>query len=252
MPERSEGRRQEGARDRQRRHPRRLAGRRALRRRSRRAGGRRRWATTRSPGNDDFELGGYPAVNDALHGWLRDDVWVLGSKMYVVVARPVEYDATQRPAGAIVGLKEVNKRFAERPRQAHAHERRVLRLRASAWPAASASRASTRRSSTRVGTDLKNVDDKTYGDSGASDVRGCSPTISAPCTPACPATPGRSAAASPSLRARRPARRPDRVSHAPPTTRTRRTSRGRCSSGVAFARRACSASSSRCSSIRAR
>ncbi|HTB76972.1 MAG TPA: hypothetical protein VK762_27195, partial [Polyangiaceae bacterium] len=28
-------------------------------------------------GNDDFELGGYPAVNDALHGWLRDDVWVL-------------------------------------------------------------------------------------------------------------------------------------------------------------------------------
>ena len=36
-------------------------------------------------GNDEFELGGYPAVNDALHGWLRDDVWLLGSKMYVVV-----------------------------------------------------------------------------------------------------------------------------------------------------------------------
>src|SRR5579872_1965668 len=56
-------------------------------------------------GNDEFELGGYPAVNDALHGWLRDDIWVLGSHMYVVVARPVEYDATQRPAGAVVGLK---------------------------------------------------------------------------------------------------------------------------------------------------
>src|SRR5450432_1836163 len=25
---------------------------------------------------DDFELGGYPAVNDALHGFLRDDTWV--------------------------------------------------------------------------------------------------------------------------------------------------------------------------------
>src|SRR5579859_1836119 len=38
-------------------------------------------------GNDDFELGGYPAVNDALHGWLRDDVWLLGSRVFVVVAR---------------------------------------------------------------------------------------------------------------------------------------------------------------------
>ena len=103
-------------------------------------------------GNDDFELGGYPAVNDALHGWLRDDVWVLGSKMYVVVARPVEYDVTQRPAGAIVGLKEVNKRFADGPRQANADERRVLRRRASAWRAASGSRASTTRSSTPSAT----------------------------------------------------------------------------------------------------
>ena len=64
-------------------------------------------------GNEDFELGGYPAVNDALHGWLRDDSWVLGSKLYVVVARPVEYDVSQRPAGAIVGLKEVNKKLAD-------------------------------------------------------------------------------------------------------------------------------------------
>jgi hypothetical protein len=63
-------------------------------------------------GNDDFELGGYAAVYDALHGYLRDDTWVLGSRMYLVFARPVEYDVTQRPAGAIVGLKEVNKKFA--------------------------------------------------------------------------------------------------------------------------------------------
>src|SRR6202167_714230 len=63
--------------------------------------------------NDDFELGGYPAVNDALHGLLRDDVWVLGSKTYFVVARPVEYDVTQRPPGAIVGLKEVSPKLAD-------------------------------------------------------------------------------------------------------------------------------------------
>src|SRR5258708_8407817 len=63
-------------------------------------------------GNEDFELGGYPAVNDALHGWLRDDVWVLGRKMYAVAARPVEYDVTQRPAGAIVGIRELKQRFA--------------------------------------------------------------------------------------------------------------------------------------------
>jgi hypothetical protein len=62
---------------------------------------------------DDFELGGYPAVFDALHGWLRDDAWLWGSKMYFVVARPVEFDVTQRPAGAIVGLKEVNEGFAK-------------------------------------------------------------------------------------------------------------------------------------------
>ena len=87
----------------------------------------RRSATTRSSGNDEFELGGYPAVFDALHGYLRDDMWLLGGKMYVVVARPVEYDATQRPAGAIVGLKEVDAALRERPRQAHAHQRRLLR-----------------------------------------------------------------------------------------------------------------------------
>src|SRR5262249_54754902 len=42
--------------------------------------------------NEEFELGGYPAVNDALHGWARDDVWMLGNRMYFVVARPAEYE----------------------------------------------------------------------------------------------------------------------------------------------------------------
>ena len=62
---------------------------------------------------NDFELGGYPAVFDALHGFLRDDTWVLGGKVYRVVARPVEYDVTQPPAGAVVGMRAVDTRFAQ-------------------------------------------------------------------------------------------------------------------------------------------
>jgi hypothetical protein len=121
-------------------------------------------------GNDDFELGGYPAVNDALHGWLRDDVWALGSKMYVVVARPVEYDATQRPAGAIVGLKEVNAKFATDL---------ARRTRTSvAFYVAGKTVASgvgveglDPEKLDAVGNDLKSVDDKAYGDAGRTDVR---------------------------------------------------------------------------------
>ena len=121
-------------------------------------------------GNDDFELGGYPAVNDALHGWLRDDVWVLGSKMYVVVARPVEYDVTQRPAGAIVGLREVNNKFAEDL---------AKRARTNVAFFASGQRVAggvgvegfDAEKLDAVGNDLKNVVDKTYGDTGHSEVR---------------------------------------------------------------------------------
>src|SRR6478609_7226812 len=36
--------------------------------------------------NEDFELGGYAAVNDALHGYLRDDTWIWGGRIYRVVA----------------------------------------------------------------------------------------------------------------------------------------------------------------------
>jgi hypothetical protein len=62
---------------------------------------------------DEFELGGYAAVNDALHGYFRDDTWVLGGKIYRVVARPVEDDATQPPVGAVVGMKGVDTKFAQ-------------------------------------------------------------------------------------------------------------------------------------------
>jgi hypothetical protein len=61
----------------------------------------------------DFELGGYPVVFDALHGYLRDDTWVLAGKLYRVVARPVEFDSTQPPLGAIVAMRMVDKKFAQ-------------------------------------------------------------------------------------------------------------------------------------------
>src|SRR5580658_5320798 len=120
--------------------------------------------------NDDFELGGYPAVNDALHGWLRDDVWVLGSKMYFVVARPVEYDVTQRPPGAIVGLKEVSPKLADDL---------AKRTRTSLEFYAGGKRVAAGVGVTGfdaeklnvVAADLSNVDDKAYGDGGRSDAR---------------------------------------------------------------------------------
>jgi hypothetical protein len=120
-------------------------------------------------GNDDFELGGYPAVNDALHGWLRDDIWILGSKMYVVVARPVEYDATQRPAGAIVGLKEVNNKFAE---EFAKRARTNIAFYASGQRVAGGVGVDgfDAEKLDAVGNDLKNIVDKTYGDTGHSDV----------------------------------------------------------------------------------
>jgi len=121
-------------------------------------------------GNDDFELGGYPAVNDALHGWLRDDVWMLGSKMYVVVARPVEYDVTQRPAGAIVGLKEIDKRFAA---DLAKRTRANVAFYASGQRVAAASGMDDfdEDKLDAVTADLQKVTDKTYGEGGRTDVR---------------------------------------------------------------------------------
>ena len=62
-------------------------------------------------GNKDFELGGYPVVADGLRGYLRDDTLVL-DRMYRVVVRPVEFDIGQAPAGAIVGARIIDDRFA--------------------------------------------------------------------------------------------------------------------------------------------
>lgn len=62
-------------------------------------------------GNKEFELGGYPVVADALRGYIRDDTLVL-DRIYRVVARPVEADTSQMPAGAIVGARILDDRFA--------------------------------------------------------------------------------------------------------------------------------------------
>ncbi len=62
-------------------------------------------------GQEDFELGGYPVVADALHGYVRDDTLVL-DRPYRVVARPVEYDLSSLPAGAIVGARVIDDHFA--------------------------------------------------------------------------------------------------------------------------------------------
>jgi hypothetical protein len=62
-------------------------------------------------GMDDFELGGYPVVADALHGYIRDDTLVL-DRVYRVVARPVELEIGQAPAGAVLGARIVDDKFA--------------------------------------------------------------------------------------------------------------------------------------------
>jgi hypothetical protein len=61
---------------------------------------------------EDWELGGYSLVADALHGWIRDDAWVWKGRVLRVVARPVEQEVNAEPVGAVVGGKLVDDRFA--------------------------------------------------------------------------------------------------------------------------------------------
>lgn len=61
---------------------------------------------------EEWELGGYSVVADALHGWIRDDAWVMKGRIYRVVARPVEQEVNGEPVGAIIAAKIVNDEFA--------------------------------------------------------------------------------------------------------------------------------------------
>jgi hypothetical protein len=59
-------------------------------------------------------FGAAPTVVDALHGYLRDDVWVLGGKLFRVVARPVEDDSSHPPLGAVLSLTRLDGTYAQR------------------------------------------------------------------------------------------------------------------------------------------
>jgi hypothetical protein len=62
---------------------------------------------------EDWELGGFPVVADALHGWIRDDTWVWKGRILRVVARPVEQEVNAEPVGALVGVRAVDDKFAQ-------------------------------------------------------------------------------------------------------------------------------------------
>ena len=53
----------------------------------------------------NFELGGYPAVFDALHGYARDDVWSWGGQLLRVATRSVDDEPGQPAAGAVPGRR---------------------------------------------------------------------------------------------------------------------------------------------------
>ncbi|MEN9577296.1 MAG: hypothetical protein RJA70_305 [Pseudomonadota bacterium] len=64
-----------------------------------------------STADPNFELGGYPVVADALHGYIRDDT-LSWDGLYLAVARPVEFSAGGEPVGAVLGIKKIDDDFA--------------------------------------------------------------------------------------------------------------------------------------------
>ncbi len=119
----------------------------------------------------EFELGGYAAVFDALHGFFRDDTWVWGGRIARVVARPVEDEVGQPPLGAVVGLRWVDASFAK-----EIGKRTRTNIAFFALGQSVASAASTEgfeeTSLQALGGDLKAVtEDKQFRESGRTDVR---------------------------------------------------------------------------------
>lgn len=122
--------------------------------------------------NEDWQLGGFAAVADALHGWVRDDTWVWDSRILRVVTRPVEQEVNALPVGAIVGVKYVDDTFADMVSQRtgaavafYAHENRV----ASGVPEGSIPKAHL----DQITSDLKQSisGSKDYQEKGRSEVR---------------------------------------------------------------------------------
>lgn len=123
----------------------------------------------------DFELGGYPVVADALHGNIRDDTFVW-DRIYMAVARPVEFQAGELPIGAIVGLRIVDDKFA---RDIAARTGAAVAFYNGGERVASGSPESFDRSQLDgIITDLKLLpDDPDYKEKGRSSVRYLSPTV---------------------------------------------------------------------------
>ncbi|MDF2695112.1 MAG: alpha 1 type collagen [Labilithrix sp.] len=122
-------------------------------------------------GSPEFELGGYPAVFDALHGFLRDDTWVWGGKIARVVTRPVEDEVGQPPLGAVIGLRWIDSSFAK-----EIGKRTRTNIAFFALGQRVASAASTdgfeESSLEALGSDLKAVgEDKGFKENGRTDVR---------------------------------------------------------------------------------
>lgn len=119
----------------------------------------------------EFELGGYAAVFDALHGFLRDDTWVWGGRIARIVTRPVEDEVGQPPLGAVIGLRWVDKSFAK-----EIGKRTRTNIAFYALGQSVASAASTEgfeeQSLEALGSDLAAVaQDKQFKESGRTDVR---------------------------------------------------------------------------------
>ncbi|MBS2014967.1 MAG: hypothetical protein JST00_18900 [Deltaproteobacteria bacterium] len=119
----------------------------------------------------EFELGGYAAVFDALHGFLRDDTWVLGGRIARVVTRPVEDEVGQPPLGAVVGLRWVDNSFAK---EIGKRTRTNIAFFALGTRVASAANTEGFEENTleALGADLPNVvADKQFKETGRTDVR---------------------------------------------------------------------------------
>jgi len=63
-----------------------------------------------NPHSKGYNLAGFPAVDGALRGYVRDDVWKLDNEVFLVAARPVIQGG--RYVGAIIHLLTVNDKLA--------------------------------------------------------------------------------------------------------------------------------------------
>ena len=119
----------------------------------------------------EFELGGYAAVFDALHGFFRDDTWVWGGRIARVVARPVEDEVGQAPIGAVIGLRWVDASFAKEMGKRTRTNIAFFALGTSVAQAAG-TEGFDEKSLEALGGDLHLVtDDKGFKESGRTDVR---------------------------------------------------------------------------------